>query len=58
MRKTLFHITNNIHNRQTSMPQAVFKPAFPARERQQADALDGAVTGIGDVGGIDLRAVK
>jgi len=40
------------------MPQAVFEPAIPARERQQADALDGAITDIGDVGDIDLRAVK
>jgi hypothetical protein len=58
MRITLPHTTNNIHNRETSMPPAGFEPAIPARERQQANALDGAVTGIGGVDSIDRRNVK
>jgi hypothetical protein len=33
------------HNRQTSMPRAVFNPAIPATERPQAYALDRAATG-------------
>jgi hypothetical protein len=40
------------------MPPAGFEPAIPARERQQANALDGVVTDIGDMGSIDLRNVK
>jgi hypothetical protein len=40
------------------MPPAGFEPAIPARDRQQANVLDGAVTGIGNVGSIDLRNLK
>jgi len=39
--------THNFHNRQTSMPPAVFEPAIPASERQQTYALDRAPTGVG-----------
>ena len=35
-------------NRQTSLPQAGFKPTIPASERPQTYALDRAVTGIGN----------
>ena len=39
--------THNIHNRQTSMTPAVFKPAIPASDRPQTYALDRAVTVTG-----------
>jgi len=58
MRRTLPHTTNNIHSRETFMPPAGFEPVILARERQQVNALDGAVTSIGGVGSIDLRNVK
>jgi len=39
--------TQNIHNRQTSIPPAGFEPAITASERSQTQALDRVVTGIG-----------
>jgi len=38
---------HNIHNRQTSMPSAVFEPTIPTSERQQTHVLDRAATGTG-----------
>ena len=35
------------HKRQTTMPQAGFESAIPARERPKTQALDRAATGIG-----------
>ena len=46
-RTDLYLTTNNIHNRQTSMPTERFKPAIPAVERPQSHALDRAATGTG-----------
>jgi len=40
------------------MSSAGFEPTIPASERQQTNALEGAVTGIGDVSSVDLRNVK
>jgi len=45
----LYLTTHNTHNRQTSMPTAVFEPTIPAGERQQTHALDRATTGIDTV---------
>jgi hypothetical protein len=41
--------TNNIHERQTSMPPAGFEPTIPASDRPQSRALDRATIGIGSV---------
>ena len=38
--------THNIHNRQTSMPPAVFEPTIRASERSQTYALDREASGI------------
>jgi hypothetical protein len=37
---------NNIHKRQTSMPQAGFESTVPASEPPQTRAVDGVATGI------------
>jgi len=42
-------LTDNTHNSQTSMPQAGFKPAIPASERQQIHSLDRTATEIGKI---------
>jgi hypothetical protein len=39
--------THNTHKRQTSMPQAGFKPTVPANEWPQTHSLDRAATTIG-----------
>jgi hypothetical protein len=45
--KDLYLRIHNAHNRQTSMPPAVFEPAIPASKRPQNHALEHAATGIG-----------
>jgi hypothetical protein len=45
-RKYLYLTKHNTHKRQTSMPSAEFKPATPAIERPQTDALARTATGI------------
>ena len=45
--RDLYLTTHITHNRQTSMPLAVLKPAIPASERPQTHALDRAATGNG-----------
>jgi hypothetical protein len=47
-RTDLYLTAHNTHNRQKSMPPAVFEPAIPASERSQTHALDRAAAGIGD----------
>jgi len=42
-------VKHNIHNRQTSMPPAEFKPAIPTSELSRKHALDSAANGIGGV---------
>jgi hypothetical protein len=46
-RRDLYLTTDNIHKRQTSMPQARIEPAIPACEWPQAHPLDCADTGLG-----------
>jgi hypothetical protein len=46
-RRDLYLTTHNTHNRQTSMPPAVFETTISAGERPQTYALDRAVTGTG-----------
>jgi hypothetical protein len=46
-RRDLYLTTHNSHNRQISMPSAVFEPATPTSERPQAHSLDHAATGTG-----------
>ena len=45
--RELYQTTHNVNKRQTSMPQAGFKPTIPASGRPQSHALDGVSTGIG-----------
>jgi len=43
-----FYLTShNVHQRQTSMPQAGFEPSTPATKQPHTYILDGAATGIG-----------
>jgi hypothetical protein len=50
---------NAQHSQKTDIHAPVgLEPVIPVRERQQTNFFDGAVTGIGDVGSIDLRNVK
>jgi len=44
-RRDLYLTTHNTHNRQTSMPPAVFEPKIPASERTQTHALNRAALG-------------
>jgi hypothetical protein len=44
--KDLYLTTHSTHNRQTSIPQAVFELTVPAFERSQTHALDRADAGI------------
>ena len=46
-RRDLCLTTHNTHNRQTSMPTAVFEPTISAGERPQTYALDRAATRTG-----------
>jgi hypothetical protein len=46
-RRDLYLTAQNSHKKQTSMPPVGFKPAIPASERPQTDALDVAATGTG-----------
>jgi hypothetical protein len=47
------------HSQKTDIhAPAGLEPVIPEREWQQAKVFDGAVTGIDDVGSIDLRNVK
>jgi len=47
-RRRNFYLTkHDTHNRQTSMNPTGFKPAIPASERLQTQALERAVIGIG-----------
>ena len=46
-RRDLYLTIHNIHNRQTSMPLAGFKPTISAGERPQTHALHRAATGTG-----------
>jgi len=48
-RKDLTVTTNNILERQTSMPMSGFKPKIPVTERPNTHALDRTVTGIGPI---------
>jgi hypothetical protein len=45
-RKDLYLLTNNTHNRQTSIPLARFEPTIPANKRPQTRALDGEASCI------------
>ena len=45
--RDLYLTTHNTHNRQKSMPPAIFEPAIPAGDRLQTHALDRSATGIG-----------
>jgi hypothetical protein len=45
--RDLYLTTHNTHNRQTSMPTAVFEPTIPVSERPKTHALDRTATGIG-----------
>jgi hypothetical protein len=45
--RDLYLTTHNTHNRQTSMPPALFEPTIPASELSQTHDLDRAATGIG-----------
>ena len=38
--RNLYLTTHNTHNRQTSIPPAVFEPAIPANKRPQTHSLD------------------
>jgi len=40
--------TNNIHNRQTDMPSAVFETTVRESERPQTNPVDRAATGEGN----------
>jgi hypothetical protein len=44
-RRDLYLITQNTHNRQTSMPLVVFEPTISAGERPKTYVLDRAATG-------------
>jgi 5-methylcytosine-specific restriction endonuclease McrA len=46
-RRDLYLTTQNIHNRQTSMPPAGFEYATPAGDQPQTLALDRSATGTG-----------
>ena len=46
-RRDLYLITQNIHNRQTSMLPLGFEPTISAGERPQTYSLDCAATGTG-----------
>ena len=48
-RAELYMTKHNTRKRQTSVPPAGFKPAIPAGERPQTDALDRAASGIGPI---------
>ena len=48
-RRELYLTTQNIHNRQTSMPPVGFEPTVSASERPQTYALDRATTGTGNI---------
>ena len=50
-RRDLALTTHNTHKKQISMSLAGFEPVTPSSERPQTHFLDGAVTGIGGVGG-------
>jgi hypothetical protein len=54
-RKDLYLTTHNTHKIQASMPPAGIKPAIPASDRQQNQALDRAATGIGPYAIIILK---
>ena len=43
------YVTHNTHKRQISITSAGFKPAIPASERPQANALDLSTAGVGCV---------
>jgi len=45
-RRDLYLTIHNTHNRQTSIPQAVFEPIIPARKRPQTHVLERAATVI------------
>ena len=46
-RRELYLTTQNIYEKQTSMPLAEFEPTIPASERPQSHALDRSATEIG-----------
>ena len=43
-RRDPYQTTHNVHEKEKSMPLAVFEPAITASERPQTNALDRAAT--------------
>jgi len=48
-RRYLYVVTRNTHKKQTAMPEAVFKPANPARERTRRETLIRVDTGMSSI---------